>query len=204
MSGITTYGALPVTPSEGLILHRLGYKKQGGPPPEDVLRSIRLYAERLTVRGAFLRVPIRAVRPPDVFLSDGTSFSSDGLSGLLKDSVEAAFMASAVPDAPGLVAESFAAGAADRAVIIDAVAAECADAGLDSMLALQGTLLRREGLRFTDRRFSPGYGDVPLSFQKNIFDRLELRALGLDIDPESYMLSPEKSVLAVAGVIRIG
>jgi hypothetical protein len=204
MPVITRYGALPVSPSVDLILHRLGYKRSGGPPPGDVMDSIRRYIDRLNVRGAFLRVPILKLRPPEVTLADGARFSSAGLSELLVHSIEIAFMASTIPEAPGMVAEQFAAGAADQAVILDAVAAQCTDAGLDAILALQGALLRSRGLRFTRRRYSPGYGDVPLSFQKLIFDRLELASIGLSLHPESYMLSPEKSVLAVAGVIKIG
>ncbi|MFZ5974400.1 MAG: hypothetical protein ACOYU3_03185 [Bacillota bacterium] len=202
-AGVTYYNALPVSPSVALVLHRLGYKKQAGPPPENVIRAIHRYIARLRVQGAFLRVPLTRVEAPDIFLADGTVISSAGLSELLENSAEIAFLASSVPDAMALIAQRFSANAADDAVILDAVAAQCADAGLDSILRLQGALLHRRGLTFTERRFSPGYGDVALSFQKNIFDRLMLDTTGMKIDETSFMLSPEKSVLAVAGVETI-
>ena len=203
-AGITYYHALPVTPPVACVLQRLGYKKASGPPPDDVLKTIDRFAAKLRVQGAFLRVPITGTQAPkDVFWGDGTAISSEGLFGLLDGCAEAAFLASSAPDAPALIAERFDAHAADEAVILDAVAAQCADAGLDAILGMQGALLRRTGLRFTRRRFSPGYGDVALSFQKNIYDRLMLGKLGMSIDETSFMLSPEKSVLAVAGVLSI-
>ena len=200
---IIYYKALPVSPSVARVLHRLGYKKASGPPPETVIRDIDRFISLLRVHGAFLRVPVARVQAPDIFLGDGTVISSSGLSKLLKNSVEIAFLAAGAPDAPALIAERFSTNAADKAVILDAVAAQCADAGLDSIQNIQGALLRRQNLGFTERRFSPGYGDVALSFQKNIYDRLMLGNLEMRIDENSYMLSPEKSVLAVAGVQSI-
>ncbi|MGI5907029.1 MAG: hypothetical protein ACOX8O_00130 [Christensenellales bacterium] len=203
-AGITYYHALPVKPPVERVLLRLGYKKSSGLPPEDVVSAIDRFASRLRVCGAFLRVPITGtLSPGSVFLGDGTAISSEGLFALLDGCLEAAFLGASVPDAPALVAERFGANAADEAVILDAVAAQCADAGLDSILSIQGALIRHSGLGFTRRRFSPGYGDVALSFQKTIFDRLMLGNLGMSIDERSFMLSPEKSVLAVAGVQTI-
>ncbi len=50
-------------------------------------------------------------------------------------------------------------------------------------------------------RFSPGYGDLPLSVQPGLLDRLDARrAIGLAAG-ESLLLSPIKSVTAVMGVL---
>lgn len=49
-------------------------------------------------------------------------------------------------------------------------------------------------------RFSPGYGDLPLEFQKNIFAALDCpRKIGLSLN-ESMLMSPSKSVTAIIGV----
>jgi len=48
-------------------------------------------------------------------------------------------------------------------------------------------------------RFSPGYGDMPLSFQRVLFTQLDAGRLGVALT-DGNMLSPEKSVLAVCGV----
>ncbi len=49
-------------------------------------------------------------------------------------------------------------------------------------------------------RFSPGYGDLPLSFQKDLFRALDCpRKIGLTLN-DSLLMSPSKSVTAIAGM----
>lgn len=49
-------------------------------------------------------------------------------------------------------------------------------------------------------RFSPGYADLPLSLQKDIFSVLPCsRAIGLTLN-ESLLMSPTKSVTAIVGL----
>lgn len=48
-------------------------------------------------------------------------------------------------------------------------------------------------------RFSPGYGDVPLEFQKEIFRLLPCSKIGLSL-MDSLIMAPEKSVTAFIGV----
>ena len=52
-------------------------------------------------------------------------------------------------------------------------------------------------------RFSPGYGDLPLSLQKDIFAALPLgKHLGLCLS-EGLLITPEKSVTALIGIKRV-
>ena len=49
-------------------------------------------------------------------------------------------------------------------------------------------------------RFSPGYGDLPLAFQRDIFRLLDCpRRIGLTLN-ESLLMSPTKSVTALIGI----
>ena len=49
-------------------------------------------------------------------------------------------------------------------------------------------------------RFSPGYGDLPLEYQKNMIDLLDTnRKIGLSLT-ESLLMSPTKSVTAIVGI----
>lgn len=49
-------------------------------------------------------------------------------------------------------------------------------------------------------RFSPGYGDLPLDFQREIFRTLDCpRRIGLSLS-ESLLMSPTKSVTALIGI----
>jgi len=53
---------------------------------------------------------------------------------------------------------------------------------------------------FTKPRFSPGYGDLPLEFQKEIFKVLDCsKKIGLTLN-ESLLMSPSKSVTAIVGI----
>ena len=50
------------------------------------------------------------------------------------------------------------------------------------------------------QRFSPGYGDLPLEFQRDIFTALGCsKRIGLMLG-ESFIMSPSKSVTAIIGV----
>ena len=49
-------------------------------------------------------------------------------------------------------------------------------------------------------RFSPGYGDLPLDFQRELFRLLDCpRRIGLSLN-ESLLMSPSKSVTALIGI----
>ena len=82
-----------------------------------------------------------------------------------------------------------------RALIFQAVGAERIEALCDT-LCLD---LEREygGLR---PRFSPGYGDLPLAMQREIFAYLDCpKRIGLTLN-ESLLMSPTKSVTAIVGI----
>ncbi|MBE5935414.1 MAG: Vitamin B12 dependent methionine synthase activation subunit [Lachnospiraceae bacterium] len=52
----------------------------------------------------------------------------------------------------------------------------------------------------TKPRFSPGYGDLDINFQKDIFEALNCsKHIGLTLN-ESLLMSPSKSVTAIIGV----
>lgn len=53
-------------------------------------------------------------------------------------------------------------------------------------------------------RFSPGYGDLPLEMQREIFTALRPeRSIGLTLN-ENMIMSPSKSVTAIVGIKRCG
>jgi hypothetical protein len=51
----------------------------------------------------------------------------------------------------------------------------------------------------TRPRYSPGYGDIPLSVQKHIFSVLPCTRIGLSL-MDTLVMSPEKSVTAFIGI----
>ena len=88
-----------------------------------------------------------------------------------------------------------------EAVVIDAAAGEIVDAGFDWLAALYRRELSREAVSLTKRRFSAGYGDFNIEFQRDIYRLLNLSELGVEIT-DSCMLMPEKTVTAVYGIER--
>lgn len=84
-----------------------------------------------------------------------------------------------------------------RAVCLQAIGAERIEAVCDRFQQEMGN---EYGAIRT--RFSPGYGDLPLAFQRDLFRILDCqRAIGLTLN-ESMLMSPSKSVTAVIGVER--
>lgn len=84
-----------------------------------------------------------------------------------------------------------------KGVIFQGIGAERIEALCDEFI----NDLEKEGLMFKPR-FSPGYGDLPLEFQKDLFRVLDCpRKIGLSLT-ESLLMSPSKSVTAIAGIIE--
>lgn len=83
-----------------------------------------------------------------------------------------------------------------RAVVLQALGAERVEALCDAFCRE----LEHNYGRIRPR-FSPGYGDLPLSFQQDIFSLLDCpRRIGLTLNG-SLLMSPSKSVTAVVGKI---
>lgn len=86
-----------------------------------------------------------------------------------------------------------------KALIFQAIGAERVESLCDAFCEQITTELNGTGKRLT-RRVSPGYGDIPLSLQKEIFAVLDCpRKIGLTLD-QSLLMSPSKSVTAIAGI----
>lgn len=85
--------------------------------------------------------------------------------------------------------------APSKAVIMQAIGAE----RIESLCDAFEQSLRAKG-HFLRPRFSPGYGDLPLSAQKAIFAALNCtHHIGLSLN-ESLLMSPTKSVTALIGL----
>lgn len=84
-----------------------------------------------------------------------------------------------------------------RAVMLDALGSAWVEAACDA--AESEIHARFPNLHLTDR-FSPGYGDLPLSAQIALLDCLDApRRLGITLTPSMLML-PQKSVTALLGL----
>ncbi len=74
------------------------------------------------------------------------------------------------------------------------------EAGANAVEALIVEAAAERGLHTTEWRFSPGYGDLPLSVQPAFVRALDAtRRIGLSVAP-SHLMVPMKSVTAVVGL----
>lgn len=86
-----------------------------------------------------------------------------------------------------------------RALIFQAIGAERIETLANLFNNEVKDMAQSEGKQ-TAPRFSPGYGDLPLDVQKDIFSYLDCpRKIGLSLN-ESLLMSPSKSVTAFIGI----
>lgn len=93
----------------------------------------------------------------------------------------------------------FGAVSPSKALMIQAIGAERIESLCDAFCDDMAECFGRAG-RDLHRRFSPGYGDLPITVQKEIFSVLDCpRRIGLCLN-DSMIMSPTKSVTAFMGV----
>lgn len=86
-----------------------------------------------------------------------------------------------------------------RAVVYDACATDLIEKACDRAQEEIRECARERGMTITDR-FSPGYGDFPLEFQKSLCGILDTtRRLGVCLT-DNFLLTPTKSVTAIVGM----
>lgn len=81
---------------------------------------------------------------------------------------------------------------------VGALASAYVDDLLDQLMEKENARLAGQGLCLSPR-FSPGYGDVPLSWQKPFTGYLHTETIGVRLTEQCLMI-PEKSITALAAV----
>ena len=87
-----------------------------------------------------------------------------------------------------------------KALLLQAIGAERIEALCNAFSQKIEKISAEEGLNTTSR-FSPGYGDLPLELQRDIFRTLNCGKIGLTLN-DSLIMSPSKSVTAIIGIGR--
>lgn len=98
--------------------------------------------------------------------------------------------------APDRLSEKYRRLSPEKALYANAIGAERVEALCD-------TFCRELSATHTVRpRFSPGYGDLPLSLQTEIFQALDCpRKIGVTLT-DSLLMTPTKSVTALVGILK--
>ena len=88
-----------------------------------------------------------------------------------------------------------------KSVCLQAIGSERVESLCDTLNAELKEQYKKQGFLLKPR-FSPGYGDLPLSLQREIMPALDCaKLLGINLG-ENLMMSPSKSVTAIIGVYK--
>ncbi len=187
------------------IYKRLGFKKgvtELNPADQDKLEAAINEAFGIVhLKGAACMLDLVSVDQSGIELEDTTVFTSSALAGMLSGCAQVLLMGATAGQA--IMEEISSATQSEnltRAVILDAVASEMTDSGLDWIMDYMNQELMRKARRITKARFSAGYGDFSLENQKAIHELLRLDKIGVLIT-DRCILMPEKSVTAIAGIV---
>ncbi len=186
------------------IFRRMGFKRGKTQLSPTQAREIENYMDDalsdIQLKGAGVRIPVCNKSVSEIALSSGYIIQSVKLANMLSRSNEILLIgATAGPNIMETIRQDSTRNNLTRAVVLDAVAGEMADAALDWIIRYFNHELRRENKRLTNGRFSAGYGDFDIENQRWIYKALSLDRLGISLT-ESLMLIPEKSVTAIMGI----
>lgn len=192
------------------------------PGREEILRRMRFHSKKTvlseqdeTLLGEWITESGAVSRPAGIYglfpISDrtgtgliigGLPFESASLARLLAHSEQAVLMAATVGSGPARrIDELTRQRRLSDAVILDAIMSEMTDHCLDHMTDNLSREWARRGYKPTRHRYSPGYGDLSITLQRAIYDRLDAGRLGIEIT-ETCILTPLKSVFAILGLER--
>ena len=177
------------------VLRYLGYRGQSiddnlKTQIESCISSVRKCAKpRLTYR-------ILNVKDSKI---DGLELEGQDIKNLLEGCHLAIAMAATLgPEAEALLRRTEVTNMAD-AVIMDSAQSSAIENVCDNFESDMRLHYREEGLYLTDR-YSPGYGDLPLSSQRAISDLLVAeKRIGLTVT-ENMIMIPRKSVTCIIGI----
>ena len=176
----------------------LRYMGVRGRPDEALARDVERCAEKLTA-AARPRAVWKLFRLEEDGTLQGTSFHPQGedIRQLLAGGDQVILMAATLgAEAESLIRRAQGTSMSD-AVILDALASAAIENVCDNYCT---DLAREVAPRMLTPRFSPGYGDFPLSQQRELCAVLNVtRLLGITLTPGGLMI-PQKSVTALMGV----
>ncbi|HYA13534.1 MAG TPA: vitamin B12 dependent-methionine synthase activation domain-containing protein [Syntrophales bacterium] len=194
--------SIPIPHKE--IYRRLGFTsgvtKISPSQREEIERYIQDAVSIIQLKGVGLRVPILGIKGSEVSLGDGLVFESQHLAKFLRNCDEIVLMAATAGDGIiNAIEKDITDDNVTHGVVLDATASEMVDASLDWIMDYFNRTLLRENRRLLRKRYSAGYGDLPLETQKTMYQLLELERIGIQIT-ETCILVPEKSVTAITGI----
>lgn len=189
--------------SDKAVLARLGYAPGTTALDE---RTAALIAEEIAgartlivPREAVAHAPVVRPAPGTVSLAPGLVIVSGHIDRLLAPCTEAYGLAVTIGPHLEMKRDRYLAGGeTTRGLILDAIGSVAAEALAEEAHARIRAAAEERGLTATPR-FSPGYGDWPVSAQADFLRWLAADGIGIRLTAQSQMI-PEKSVSAILGI----
>lgn len=129
----------------------------------------------------------------------GLTIESQNLATNLKGCERAVLLAATIGRAADFMIRKYSVANMAKAAIVQAAGAACIEGYVDEVEDAIRKDARKRGL-YLRPRFSPGYGDFALDYQKEIFHMLECqKRIGVTLT-EGNLMMPSKSVTAIIGL----
>ena len=198
---------IPLPVPERKIYSRLGHNrhltKMSDTQRKKIEAAIAQAVSLCQLRGVWGRFEITKWTAERVEFGDGNVFESSKLAVLLKESKSLVlFAVSAGADIVAAASDLAGQGDGVGALTYDATGSEMVDAAAEWIQQFLNQQLKRGNEILTKRRFSPGYGDLELKNQAILFKLLDIEKLGVKLT-EDFLMTPEKTVTAIAGIQHI-
>ena len=166
-------------------------------PPPDLLQQVEQACARLLphCRPRYVWRQIAKADLPSL----GLDLPGEDIHTLLRDCETAVLFALTLGEGAELLIRRAGLRSPTDALVLDACASAACEAACDKLQAMLEGQLCKDGLHPTDR-FSPGYGDLPLTVQKPLLELLDAqRRCGITLSP-TFIMTPRKSVTAIFGL----
>lgn len=169
--------------------------KEADPPILSLLEEcLAELKDKLSYRVCYCLLPVSVAGENCDF--GAFSLSSRALADRLVFSDRVAIFAATVGVTPDRLVAKYGSLSPTKSLLFQAIGAE----RIEALCDLFCNELEKEERAQLSPRFSPGYGDLPLSAQKEIFSVLEpSRHIGLSLN-DSLIMTPTKSVTAFIGL----
>jgi len=195
----------PININFSTVMALMGYHREKTVMGEDfknkVMEIINRGISLSKPRGAYIMRKIKKKGDIITFYNTPLKIKSKNIEKLLSDAVFTVFIGVTIGKKLEEAVDKFARNNQQEvSVILDTVGSEAAES-LAELLNNYIEIWARQNKFSITMRYSPGYGDLPVSFQKSMEKELELDKIGVQVT-EKFMLLPQKSITALIGIKR--
>ena len=194
---------LSAEPETRQVYARMGFKPHKADIPEAmkplVVEAMALGGDLIRPIACFCSHPIKEITGGRLVIDSAFAIDSEKAAVRMAGCSEIYLMAVTIgPELDAKVAEISQSGDMTRAFLLNAYGSEAAEALMESLNREIARQVEGRGLTAT-KRYSPGYGDWPITAQRDLLGHLGADRIGIRL-AESCLMIPEKSVSAIIGV----